>query len=175
VHLEITIPREDIEDRSVGVDQTPGKKTSHVVHKKLARKPIVAHVIAVPDAGATWLAFGLDANLLAKKAAIALSSAPDTNTLGKASGYDVVRAQQKINGALAISMKGLLVFTAGGRHDSPYSALNALPNKGTAPAVMTFAAQGPSQNDSAKAGAAVSTLRIPRGLIEDVVRLMMTR
>lgn len=149
VHLEITIPREDLE---------LGPK------KKLARKPLVAHVFAVPDAGATWLAFGLDGKLVADKAAAALSSAPDDATLGKSSGYEGL-ANAKVSGALTLALRGLLVLTAIDEHDPPFSAVPMLPNKAATPVTMTFTAE-PS--------GAASTLHVPRGLIEDVIRLALT-
>jgi hypothetical protein len=163
VHLEITIPRGDLEDNG-----KPGQKAK----AKLPRKPIVAHVLAVPDAGATWLAIGFgDPKLVAQKAAAALSSAPEQGTLGKTAGYETLK-DGKLNGALMLSMRGLLVVTAEDGGGSAFSKLGTLPSKGATPALMTFAAQGP--NGDAKAGAATGTVRIPRGLIEDAVRLVMT-
>lgn len=170
VHLEVTIPREDLEDWGSAdrAGAKPGKK------KKISRKPIVAHVFAIPDAGSTWLAFGLDQNLVAKKAAVALSSAPQTGTLGSVAGYEALHDASKINGAAALTMRGLLVLTAVDRDDSPYARLSTLPAKGATPALLTFAAEGPSQDGKAKAGAATASVRVPRAMIQDMVRLLMT-
>lgn len=162
VHLEITIPRDDLEERG------PGKQAKV---KKVPRKPLVAHVLAVPDAGSTWIAFGLDGKLVAQKAAAALSTAPDTATIGKAAGYESLR-DAKITGALTLALRGLLVFTAVDRTDSPFGMVSSLPNKAATPVTMTFAAE--KGGNDPKAGAATSTLRIPRATIEDVVRLVMT-
>ncbi len=164
VHLEITIPREDLEER--GAPGAKGKQAAKP--KKVARKPLVAHVLAVPDAGSTWIAFGLDGKLVAQKVAAALSSAPDSSTLGKAPGYEALR-DAKVTGALTLALRGLLVFTAVDRTDSPFNLVATLPNKASTPVTMTFAAEKNGQ-----AGAAMSTLRIPRGTIEDVVRLAMS-
>lgn len=165
VHLEITIPREDLEERQ------PGKQPKGAKPKKIARKPLVAHVLAVPDAGSTWIAFGLDGKLVAQKAAAALSSAPDAATLGKAQGYEALR-DAKVTGAMTLALRGLLVFTAVDRTDSPFSMIGSLPNKAATPITMTFAAEKGSP--TAAAGTATSTLRIPRAAIEDVVRLVMS-
>ncbi len=166
VHLEITIPREDLEQHG---PVNPGAKQAKP--KKIARKPLVAHVLAVPDAGSTWIAFGLDGKLVAQKAAAALSSAPEQATLGKSAGYEALR-DAKITGALTLALRGLLVFTAVDRNNSPFNMVSSLPNKGGTPVTMTFAAEKGS--GGAQAGAATSTLRIPRGTIEDVVRLVMS-
>jgi hypothetical protein len=172
VHLEITIPRDDIEDPNAPrpPPPRPGAKTPPQKPKMIPRKPIVAHILAVPDAGATWIAIGFgDPTALVKKVAASLSSAPDQGTLGKMPTADPLRETAKMNGAMMLSMRGLLVVTAGDGQSSPFSKLPMLPNKGATPAYATFVAQGP-QGD-AKAGVATGTLRIPRGLIEDAVRL----
>lgn len=176
VHLEITIPRDDMEDASSPPPPPPppgAKPQPRPKPKMVARKPIVAHVLAVPDAGATWLAIGFgDPTLLVKKVAASLSSAPDQGTLGKTPTVEPLRETAKMNGAMMLSMRGLLVVTAGDRHDSAFSKLSSLPNKGASPAFATFVAQGPQ--GEAKAGVATGTIRIPKGLIEDAVRLAMT-
>jgi hypothetical protein len=175
VHLEITIPRDEVEDPSAPPKppRPPGSKTPGPKPKMISRKPIVAHILAVPDAGATWIAIGFgDPTLLAKKVAASLSSASEQGTLGKAPTVEPLRESGKLNGGLMLSMRGLLVVTAGDRHDSAFSRLPSLPNKGASPAFATFAARGPE--GEAKAGVATGTLRIPRGLIEDAMRLAMT-
>lgn len=175
LHLEITIPREDFEDTTAPA--RPGAKPAAkpAKPKTTPRKPVVAHVIAVPDAGATWLAIAFgDPKLAAQKVAAALASAPEQGTLAKAPGYEALRDSGKIYGAAMMSLRGVLVFTADDKHDSAFMKLPSLPNKGATPGVMTFVANGPSASADAKAGSATGTLRIPRGLIEDAVRLVMT-
>lgn len=175
VHLEITIPRDDVEDPSAPPPPPPppGSKAPRPKPKMITRKPIVAHILAVPDAGSTWLAVGFgDPTLLVKKVAGSLSSAPDQGTLGKTAAVETLRETPKMNSAMMMSMRGLLVVTAGDRHDSVFSKLSSLPNKGATPVYATFLAEGPKGD--AKAGSVTGTLRIPRGLIEDAVRLAMT-
>jgi hypothetical protein len=194
VHLEIVMPRADLEEMPVvpvppppppqRAGQTknggPGgdhrgmdKAAAAVKMKKIPRKPLILHVIAVPDQGGTWIGFGLDGKLVAQKAAAALSTAPDGATLGKMPGADALR-DVKANGAWLATVRGLLVFTAleHGSH-GPYSMLNALPAKGTTPIVLTFVSQGPSPANAG--GSAVATFKLPRGAIEDIVRLAMSR
>jgi hypothetical protein len=167
VHLEISIPRDDVaatDAPSRGATKPP---------KMLPLKPYVAHVFAVPDGGATWIGFGLDGKLVAQKAAAALASAPDANTLGKTGGLDALR-EGKLNGGGLFTMRGFLVFTALDHHDehAPHWLLKDLPNKGTTPIVFTGQAEGPSP--SAKAGSSVGSVRISRAVIEDIVKLALS-
>lgn len=167
VHLQVTIPRPDLEDWRV-----PPAAKKNAKPKTIKRKPVVFHVIAVPDAGTTWLGFGLDGKLVARKAAAALSSAPDRDTLGKAAGYDELRST-KVSGAASVTLQGLLVVTAiDGPSRSPFRRPRALTNKGVTPIVLTSSAEPPSAD--APAGSAVSTFRLPRGAIEDIVTLAMS-
>jgi hypothetical protein len=178
VHLEIVMPRADLEElppqnRGPLAVQPPGQKPAPPPKaKKIPRKPIVLHVIAVPDAGATWIGFGLDAKLLAQKAAISLSSAPDAGTLGKSPAADALR-DVKANGALVATLRGFLVYTAIERGSrSPFGTVASLPGKGATPIALTFVSQGPSKD--AAGGAAVATLKLPRAAIEDIVKLAMS-
>jgi hypothetical protein len=192
VHLEIVMPRADLEEMPVvpvpppppaqragqkasppgGDKRADQKPAAPVKMKKIPRKPLVLHVIAVPDQGGTWIGFGLDGKLVAQKAAQALSTAPDGPTLAKMPGADALR-DVKANGAFVATVRGFLVFTAleRGSH-GPYSLLGSLPSKGTTPILATFVAQGPSQE--AAGGSAVATFKLPRGAIEDIVRLAMS-
>jgi hypothetical protein len=189
VHLEIVMPRADIEElpsqpppvragQGKG-PQPPGAKPAAPAKvagpkpKLIPRKPLVLHVIAVPDQGGTWIGVGLDGKLLAQKAAAVLSSAPDGTTLGKTPGAEALR-EVKANGALLATLRGFLVFTAldhGSR--SPFGMVSQLPGKGSAPIVLTFVSQGPSQ--TAPGGSAVATFKLPRPAIEDIVKLAMSR
>jgi hypothetical protein len=182
VHLEITIPRDDLEaDLAVPPPPVPGPvrskaaptSTKTAKTKTIPLKPFVVHVLAVPDGAATWLGFGLDAKLVAQKAAASLASAPDTNTLGKAVGTEALR-EGKINGGGIATLRGFMVLTAlDQRHErSPFGLLGTLPHKGSAPLIVTGRAEAPSA--TVKAGASVGSLRVSRALIEDIVRLAMS-
>ncbi len=168
VHLEVTIPRDDITEMPSGSSGAKAAKP-----KKIARKPVLFHLYAVPDGGATWLAFGLDGKLVAQKAAASLASAPDASTLGKASGMEALR-EGKVNGGGIATLRGVLVFAALDWRDerSPFSLLGGLPHKGNSPIVFTGRAEPAS--DGAKAGASAGQARISRAVIEDIVKLAMT-
>lgn len=171
VHLEIVLPRADMEELPAMPPPRPGEKPAPPPKpKKIPRKPITVHVFAVPDAGGSWIAFGLDGKLVAQKAAQSLSTAPDTNTLGKAATGESFR-DIKANGAWLATMRGLFVFTAYERSSrAPYAQLAALPHKGSTPLVLSFAAQPPSKE--AAAGSALTTLKLTRPAIEDIVKFL---
>jgi len=177
VHLEVTIPREDVEDTTpASVRNVPGPvapKAPAAKVKKIARKPIVFHVYAVPDGSVTWLAFGLDGKLIAQKAAGSLTGAPETSTLGKMTGIESLREGKMSGGGIA-TLRGLMVFTAlDSRSDrAPFALLGGLPSKGGSPIVFTGRAEPPS--DRVKGGAAAGQARISRAVIEDIVKLVMT-
>lgn len=177
VHLEVTIPREDVLEQSsapsLAGPVAPQALPKPAKPKKIARKPVLFHVFAVPDGGATWLAFGLDGKLVAQKAAASLASAPDASTLGKTAGIEPLR-EGKMNGGGIATLRGLLVFAALDWHDerSPFAVLGGLPSKGSAPIVFTGRAEAPST--AVKAGASVGQVRISRAVIEDIVKLAMS-
>lgn len=185
VHLEIVMPRADLEEmpaapppppvRAGGAKNAPTAPkpaAAAVKAKKIPRKPLVLHVIAVPDQGGTWVGVGLDGKLLAQKAAASLSSAPDAATLAKVQGAEALR-EAKANGAWFATLRGLLVYTAlGHRSHTPFSMVGSLPGKAQAPILLTFLSQGPSP--SAPGGSAVATFKLPRAAIEDIVKLAMS-
>lgn len=177
VHLEITIPREDLEIVPPSPAPTPSASGKRTVMgpvaiaksvKKIPRKPTVLHVIAVPDQGATWIGFGLDGKLVAQKALASLSTARDVTTFGSGATAAQVR-DLKASGAWIVTLRGLLVLTAMERGGKSYALLGSLANKGTSPIVMSFAAHGPSP--TAAAGSSVTTMNVPRSAIEDIVKL----
>jgi hypothetical protein len=175
VHLEVTVPRDDIDDERTVASPSSASKPgpAPAKPKKIHRSPVVFHLFAVPDGSSTWLAFGIDAKLVAQKAASALASAPDTNTLGKAPGREALH-EGKINGGGITTLRGLMVFAALDAHKdrSAFSALGSLPHKGMTPIVFTGRAEPPSA--TARAGSATGMLRISRAVIEDIVKLVMT-
>jgi hypothetical protein len=185
VHLEIVMPRTDLEEWPAPPPPPPAArpgtkgapppapgKAATVKPKKIPRKPLVLHVIAVPDQGGTWLGIGLDGKLLAQKAAASLSSAPDATSLAKVAGTEALR-EGKANGAWFATLRGFLVYTAlsHGSH-TPFSVVPSLPGKGATPILLTFLSQGPSQ--ASPGGSAVTTLKLPRAAIEDIVKLVMS-
>ena len=175
VHLEIVMPRADLEEMPAAPPPAAkrGAAATPVKVKKIPRKPLVLHVVAVPDQGGTWLGVGLDAKLLAQKALASLSTAPEGPTLAKAAGTEALR-EAKANGGWFATIRGFLVYTAlehGSR--TPFSTVASLPGKGSSPVLLTFLSQGPSA--TAAGGSAVATFKLPRAAIEDIVKLVMSR
>lgn len=181
VHLEIVIPRADLEEfPPVPAPPPPGAKRPSappppmkaVKGKKIPVKPLVLHVIAVPDQGGTWLGFGMDGKLLAQRAAASLSTAPEGPTLGKSASAEALR-DVRANGAFLATIRGFLVFTALDRGSrSSFGMLGSLPSKGQTPIVLTFTSQPPSQG--AAGGSAVASFTLPRGAIEDMVKIALS-
>ncbi len=176
VHLEISIPREEgyseasYRHSSVG----PGPHgAAPPKPKTTSLKPELFHIFAVPDGAATWLAFGLDAKLVAQKASASLASAPDTNTLGKTARADALREGPSNGGGFG-TLRGLMVFAAldDRSERSPFGMLGALPSKGTSPVIVSSHAEAPSA--VAKGGASIGSLRVSRAVIEDIVKLVMS-
>jgi hypothetical protein len=164
VHLEVTIPREDQEGPPVvaAPGGKPEAKPAKPAPKKVL-KPFVVHVFSVPDGAATWIAVGLDAKLVAQKAAASLASAPDANTLGKAQGVEALRDAKLTSGGL-LSLRGFAVLTALNykSEHSPYDVLASLPTKGSSPIV--FAGRE-------EANAATSSVTVSRAVIGEIVKL----
>ena len=172
VHLEVTIPRDDIEDMSGPAVQTTKKPATPVKPKMIHRKPVVFHILAVPDGGATWLAFGLDAKLVATKAAASLATAPDATSLGHAPRREALH-EGKWNAAGFATVRGLVALGAGeGAGDPLYLLLPSLPSKGDAPIFGTAVAEPASP--TAPAGASVTTFTIGRAAIEEIVKLAIS-
>jgi hypothetical protein len=168
VHLEIAVPRDDVELESARGNQRGPSKP-----KMFHRKPVMVHLFAIPDGSATWLAFGMDGKLAAEKALASLSSGPDKTTLrSAAAGKDLVAAGPMTSGGF-VTLRGLAVLTAMEAYEegSPFTLLGTLPSKGAVPLVLSSAPNPPSA--SAPAGASVVTVRIPRGIIEDTAKLIM--
>ncbi len=175
VHLEIVIPRADLEELPPPPAQGTRPKSAApppVKAKRIPVKPLVLHVIAVPDQGGTWIGFGMDAKLLAQKAAVSLSTAPEKATLAKTVSADALR-DVKANAGLLTTLRGLLVFTALDRGSrSSYGMLDSLPSKGATPIVLSFTSLPPSQG--AASGSAVATFKLPRAAIEDLVKIALS-
>ena len=180
VHLEITIPREDLTvwppaSMATPAPPKPGgpavKPGPEPKPKKIPQKPVVLHLIAAPDGGATWVGFSADAKLLAARAAIAIAGG-DKDTLAKSPTAEALR-DSKANAAGLFTVRGLVVFAALStrRSHSAYGGLAGLPHKGTSPITITVASQGPAAG--APGGVSTSTFKLPRAAIEDIVRLAL--
>lgn len=172
VHLEVSVP---MDDEKPPIALPPGQAPAKPTKPAPPPKPVVVHVLAVPDGSATWLALGLDAKLVATKAAEALSTAPDASSLGKtAKGVELLK-ESKINGGGLVTLRGFMVVTAtdGRRGRSPYDTIEGLPNKGALPIVFVGKAEGPSEN--ARAGSSVGQLIVSRDVIDDIVKFAFSQ
>lgn len=175
VHLEVSIPVDDVQPpwTSTMPIATP-KAAPKAAPKAVPQKPMTVHVLAVPDGGATWLVFGVDAKLMGTKVAQALSTAPDAGSLGKTmQGVDLLKSS-KMNGGGLVTPRGFLVVTAiDGRERSPFDVLATLPGKGAVPIVFDGKAEGPST--TARAGASTGQLTVSRQVIEDLVKFAFSQ
>jgi hypothetical protein len=161
VHLELSI---NVDDATPPPPSAPGQKPPPAP-KAAPSSPIVVHVLAVPDGGATWLGFGLDGKVLAAKASQALASAPEAGTLGKtAQGVELLK-EPKINGGGLVTLRGFLVLTAMDEK-APYESLAGLPGKGAIPIVFT---------GKAEPKASTGQLIVSRQVIEDIVKFAFSQ
>lgn len=173
VHLEISITRAD---RHVMPASTPSRAPDAA--KKLPKAPapktvkvapVVFHVFAVPDGGATWLAFGMDAKLVASRAAAVLV-ADAAGSLAKTAGLERLH-DGKLNGGGFATFRALGLLAGYDGEDKPFfSALPMIPNKGETPIVFFSHAEGPSA--TAKVGSVIGEVDLPRGTIEDAVKFL---
>jgi hypothetical protein len=174
VHVEVTIPRDDVDlDPPISVRQGPKPKPPPVP-AKYHRKPVMLHVFAIPDGGATWLAFGMDGKLAATKALASLSTAETAGTLGASpAGKEALREGKMTSGGF-LTLRGLAVFTTVDSFEgrAPYPLLATLPGKGGVPILFTGKPEAPS--DKARGGVSTGSVRVPRAFIEDAVKLVMT-
>ncbi|MCL2779652.1 MAG: hypothetical protein FWD73_16805 [Polyangiaceae bacterium] len=130
VHLEISFPI---------VDSSKSKK-------KVARKFVVFHFIAVPDEGTSWIGVDLDTKRLVERATALLSKTPTPGTLATANDAQSQSLRDaKISGATRLLLK------------SPYDGS----------AIFTIASEGPSRE--APAGSSVATFAVPRAIVDDFV------
>ena len=176
VHLEITLVEEESAEPKAGPargSSAPPLPSADRPRAKSFKKTVVVHLFAVPDGGSTWLAFGLDPKLVAQKAAASLTTAPDTNTLGKVAGHEAL-AETKVNSGGLANLRGFLVLATldPRKQPSPFGLVPSLPGKGTAPILFTGRAE--TASPTARAGASVGTVRISRAVIEDAVKLVMS-
>lgn len=178
VHLEIVMPRADLEEAPAPARaEAPGKVAPAPPSrgKKIARRPLLLHILAVPDQGGTWLGLGLDGKLLAQKAAGAASTVPTPQaaTLADAPALQALR-DAKVNGAFFATPRGFLVYTAlASLSRTLYPKLGQLPSKGTTPVLVTSVSEQPS--DKAAGGASLMTIKVPRATIEDILKIGMAR
>jgi hypothetical protein len=164
VHLEVVMKRE----RQAETQWDAKTKTMKTV-KTWPVDPVTFHVYAVPDSGATWVGLAFDDALLGQKLAVVTGGPPEA-TLAKTPAFQPLR-DVKASGAMVATLKG---FTSLARMDGDIrldKAVGSLPSKGTTLLPVISRAEAPSA--SAPAGASVTTIKVPRAFLEDVMRLTM--
>ncbi len=137
--------------------------------KASSSKPTVLHVVAVPDGSATWLAVGFDEATLARKLSAVLSSTGAPANLAAAPGLEPLRDARLHAGGFT-TLVGIMSVAAadGGRGSSALRVLSA-PHRGASPLFFTYALEP----RDAKPASAVTTLRLSRAVIDDIVSLAL--
>jgi hypothetical protein len=136
--------------------------------KRAPEKPVVLHVFAIPDAGSTVLAIGLDDKLIAQKALASLSTAPSTDTLQTAPAFESFKDARGTGGGF-LTMHALIGLSKAGR--DPSRRLAGLSNNARTPLPFTFSSTQPG--DRGKEGAMTTTVRVPTDLVIDIAKMGM--
>ena len=140
-------------------------------------KPRTIHVLLVPDAGKTWIVLAADLDLAVAKAKGVLPGAPDTGTLARRTELDGLK-DTKVSSGGFLSARGLLApspfrFVSGSSTVPRGPLFDGLANtqaQGTTPILFTTRAEA-----KGVAGSFVLTGKMPRGAVEDIVKLAMRR
>ncbi len=167
LHMEVAV-----------TDATPAPAT--VAHGAAASKPgkaRVDHVLAVPDAGKTWIVLAADLDLAVAKAKAVLPGAPDAGTLAKRSDLEGLR-DGKVSSAGFVSARGLLApsplrYVVGGAsmpRGPLFEGLANSPAQGATAVLFTTRAEA-----RGVAGSFVLTGKMPRAAVEDLVKVAMRR
>lgn len=139
-----------------------------------AGPPLEIHLLAVPDRGTTWLAYGFDTKLLTERVRGVLAPDAKAKTLATRAGLEPLRrGASKAGGFVSLRGIGLLAASLDGapRAARPFAQS---PDRGTAPLVVLGARDPAGQRGPAPAsGAYVTTVVVPRTFVEDVVRAGM--
>jgi len=140
-------------------------------------KPRSVHVLLVPDAGKTWIVLAAELDVAIAKAKAVLPGAPDAGTVAKRTELDALKDTKASSGGFA-SARGLLApspfrYVVGGTkvpHGPLFEGLANTQAQGATPIFFTTHAEA-----KGVAGAFVMTGKIPRGAVEDIVKLAMKR
>jgi hypothetical protein len=140
-------------------------------------KPRSIHVLLAPDAGKTWIVLAPELDVAIAKAKAVLPGAPDAGTLAKRSELDSLKDSKASSGGFS-SARGLLApspfrYVIGGTKVPRGPLFEGLANtqaQGATPILFTTHAEA-----KGVAGAFVMTGKLPRGAVEDIVKLAMKR
>lgn len=176
VHLELSIPIPADEDREIapvsvvpsGRGGKPAPAPKPVVKAPAkALPPVVVHFYVVPDAGSSWIAFGLANDVIVKKTGEALSTSKTDKTLKTRTGLEVLQ-NEKTQSAVMMTLRGMLIF--GVKKKDPRDLFGGLSDSGRQPMLLTSS----QAVDTGKGGGTTTvSLRISRASIEDLVKVAM--
>jgi hypothetical protein len=161
VHLEIAVPAgmEPMEARG------QGKKAAPVV----AAKPIVMHVLVVPDGAKSWIVFAADGSLAVAKARTILSG-PEAATLARARGLDALRDARAGSAGFVTARAfetGTPLGTIFGNTDVLSPSKEQALHEPATPVVFTVTSREQSTGGS---GTLLLTIDAPRGAIDEALR-----
>jgi hypothetical protein len=140
-------------------------------------KPRSVHILAVSDAGKTWIVLSAELEVAIAKAKAVLPSAPDSGTLAKRGELDGLKDGKASSGGF-VSARGLLApspfrYVVGGTkvpHGPLFEGLANTQAQGATPVLFTTRAEA-----KGVAGSFVMTGKLPRAAVQDVVKLAMKR
>ncbi len=140
-------------------------------------KPRSVHILAVPDAGKTWIVLAAELDVAVAKAKAVLPGAPDSATLAKRSELDGLK-DGKVSSGGFVSARGLLApspfrYVVGGTkvpHGPLFEGLANTQAQGATPVLFGMRAEA-----KGVAGSLVMTGKVPRGAVEDIAKLAMKR
>jgi hypothetical protein len=162
-HLAITVHRPHHAD--------PKNKKA----KAPSTKPMVLHLLVVPDGTRTWLAFAADEALAEAKIKEVLGGQPLAQKPGLASMHDA-----RMNAGGFASVRGVIEGITFGwalaprwsaLHHDVFDGLASGPDGGATPIPFTFAARAGQGDD--KAGQFVTQVTIPKSAIADIVKVAL--
>ena len=164
------LPKGSLEMAIVVSDPKPAGKGAKA-------QSVTLHVFQMPDAGRTWVAFGVDRATLIKRLQAVRSDAPESGTIASRGGLDALKqgtctsAGYVTIGALVRALEGAFTELASKRglpKVSPSRLLAGIPHAGSTPILLANEVR-----TDGGATAWVSGFEMPRDAIEDVVAAVM--
>ncbi len=178
LHVELAVsPKPESADES----DTPREaaKKGAVAKKAPPAKPMRFHLYVVPEGNRTWIGFGGNEELVVARVKAVLAGAPEAGTIAKRAGIDAIR-DTKANSAGFFTIGGLasssmvmrpLDGSSSRQMAEAFAALSAGSAKGKTP--MIFISTMQPLPGGAPGGTSVSTVRLPRPVIEDFVKIAL--
>jgi hypothetical protein len=141
-------------------------------------KPLVMHLLIVPEGGRTWITMAATEQLAVDKAASVLSGAPDDKKLAKRAGLEALRTAKIGGGGFATQIgwrdSKFASDALGSRFYGAadfYDGMASEPHQGATPLIYTTTAEAGTGGGAG----ATSTLLFPKAAIEDFVASFIQR